>query len=125
MLKARGALIENCYFRNVRETAITAYAEPFWGEGPSPSDVIIRGCRFEDCGWIGSAVSAVLSSVPVHKDAYNAVNNITVEDNIVVSDRPHAMRFVNVNGVEVRNNSCKSPVVFEKCTEVTYVEENE
>lgn len=124
VLKARGALIENCYFRNVRETAITAYAEPFWGEGPSPSDIVIRGCRFEDCGWIGSQVSAILTSVPVHGEAYNAVKNVTAEDNIIITDRPHAMRFVNVCGVTVKNNEIKcqdTPVLFEKCEDFVIV----
>lgn len=122
VLKARGALIENCYFRNVRETAITAYAEPFWGEGPSPSDIVIRGCRFEDCGWIGSQVSAILTSVPVHGEAYNAVKNVRVEDNIIKTDRPYSMRFVNADSVTVKNNRCDTETVFEKCSDVNYEE---
>ena len=121
VIKSRDVLIENCYFRNVRETAITAYAEPFWGEGASPANVTVRGCRFEDCGWARGNVSAILASVPVHKNASNAVHSIVAEDNYISASLPHAMRFVNVDGVTVRNNICKTsdePIIFEDCNDI-------
>lgn len=121
VIKARSALIENCYFRNVRETAITAYAEPYWGEGASPANVTVRGCRFENCGWARGPVSAFLASVPVHKNAANAVKNVTFENNFVTTDCPHAARFVNVDGIIARDNACKctdTPILFEECTDI-------
>ena len=123
VLKTRYALVENCYFRNVREAAITAYAEPYWGEGASPSSITVKNCRFENCGFARGPVSAFLSCVPVHRNAYNAVFSITAENNYVVTDCPHAMRFVNVSGVSVKNNICKCTdrdVVFEKCENIVF-----
>jgi hypothetical protein len=105
----------------VRETAITAYAEPYWGEGATPANVTVRGCRFENCGWARGPVSAFLASVPVHKNAANAVKNVTFENNFVTTDCPHAARFVNVDGVIARDNACKctdTPILFEECTDI-------
>lgn len=123
VIKSRDVLIENCYFRNVRETAITAYAEPFWGEGASPANITVKGCRFEGCGWARGPVSAVLASVPVHNNPFNAIKNITVENNYVECNTPHAMRFVNVDNVTVNGNICKctgEAILFEDCNNVTY-----
>lgn len=124
VIKSRDVLIENCYFRNVRETAITAYAEPYWGEGASPSNVTVRDCRFENCGWARGPVSAVLVSVPVHKNAYTAVNSITVENNYISTTCPHAISFANVDSVTVKNNVCKctgDPIVFKECINITNI----
>jgi len=123
IIKSRDVLIENCYFRNVRETAITAYAEPYWGEGASPANVTVRGCRFENCGFARGTVSAVFAAVPVHRNAANAVHSITVENNYISTDCPHAMRFVNVDGVTVNDNICKctgEAVLFEECNNINY-----
>lgn len=124
VIKARGVLVEDCYFRGVRETAITCYAEPFWGEGASPEDITIRSCRFENCCWIKDAPSAILASVPVHKNAYNAVKNVRIENNYIVTDNcTNAMRFCNVDGLYISGNTCickGEPVLIESCTNVTF-----
>lgn len=122
VIKSRDVLIENCYFRNVRETAITAYAEPFWGEGASPANITVRGCRFENCGYARGPVSAILACVPVHKNAETSIRSVTVENNYISTSCPHAMRFINVDDITVKGNTCKctdEPVLFEKCNNIT------
>ena len=106
-------MIENCYFRNVRETAITAYAEPFWGILDGNGHKII-GLRIEatneTCLGLFSTLEGTVKNLTLENCEVSAAgmsekigilageNKGTVE-NVVISGSVNAKYFSCVGGI--------------------------
>ncbi len=95
LIKCKRALIENCYFENIADSAVRVAPQSSWKEGVASEDVTVKGCKIVNCGWLEKLCGGIfvyneaeVRDCAVHK-------NITVEgcsfenmptENIVIKD---------------------------------------
>ena len=110
LIKCHKALVENCVFENVMQSAVRVAAEAGWGEGIASRSVTVRRCRVYNCGdAVDIRMDAADPSAPAH-------GSVLIEDNIV--DCPHADHGILVSSTEkavIRGNTVitrKKPFVI-------------
>jgi hypothetical protein len=109
LIKCRKALIENCTFTDIAESAVKISAEASWHEGVNSEDVTIRRCRIINCGRRSLECGGITVSMDAEIPDGNCHGKITIEDNII--DCPHANHSITLaNAAEVilRRNQLSS-----------------
>jgi hypothetical protein len=117
LIKSRGALIEGNTFSDIPIAGIEGAAESYWYEGVSPSDLVIRNNRIENCG-CGILIKA---DCPDPKEL--CIKNIVIEDNVInCPGARYGIYLRNVDGAVLSRNQVivkDSPVFFENCANIT------
>ncbi|MBQ8399362.1 MAG: right-handed parallel beta-helix repeat-containing protein [Clostridia bacterium] len=118
LIKSRGALIEGNTFSDIPIAGIEGAAESYWYEGVSPSDLIIRHNRIENCG-CGIIIKA---DCPDPKGL--CIKNIVIEDNTIhCPDARYGIYLRNVDGALIARNRITAkgtPVFYENCANIDH-----
>ena len=116
LIKSRGALIEGNTFSDIPIAGIEGAAESYWYEGVSPSDLVIRRNRIENCG-CGILIKA---DCPDPKGL--GIKNLVIEDNIInCPDARYGIYLRNVDGALIARNRITvkgTPVFYENCANI-------
>lgn len=109
LIKCRRALVENCVFSDVFESAVKIAAEASWHEGISTADVTVRRCRFINCARLTKKCGGVhvYMEAPDRKTLSHGL--VTIEDNIIdCPDADHAVIIDNTRKASIARNHVNS-----------------
>lgn len=112
MTTRRKVVIEdNVFYRTGMQAILIADDAKSWYESGPVRDVLIKGNRFEECGYNSAPDNYPIAIVPENSElvpGYAAHKNIRITDNIfIVYDYP-LLKARSVDGLVFKNNSIRS-----------------
>ena len=115
LIKSRNCLIENCDFEDIFELGVKVAAESSWHEGVNVDSIVIRNCRFRNCGREKSICGGIhIYMEAPERRATHGYAEIT--DNLIdCPECDHGIIIKDVKRALLRNNrviSRKDPVVI-------------
>ena len=100
-------VIENCEFSNVGSQAVSLMGETNCAQGPYARDIVVKGCKFENCGY-GGVSGGMFTPPPVinteiaESGLSNA--NIVVDGCYFTDNYGHDIKIGNTKNAIITNN---------------------
>ena len=79
LIKCKKALIENCCFENIADSAVKIAPQSSWKDGGASEDVTVKDCKVINCKWLEKLCGGIFAYNEAQERGINVHKSITVE----------------------------------------------